>query len=95
MTRPLRIAQDIMALGDFKTQASKVLRRLHDEHRPVVITQNGRPAAVVITPEEFDRMQDSSRFFASVRSGLEDAEAGRLIDDEELGTVLDQEFGTL
>lgn len=93
--KPMNLAEDILPLGEFKTHASQVLRKLHDSHRPVVITQNGRPAAVLITPEEFDRIRERERFLSAVREGLADADAGRMIDDEELERELDQEFGRL
>ncbi len=54
--KQLHISEDIIPLGEFKSQASKVLRQLRETGRPVVITQNGRPTGVLITPEEFDRL---------------------------------------
>jgi prevent-host-death family protein len=93
--KPFNLSEDILPLGDFKTHASRVLRQLKDSQRPVVITQNGRAAAVLITPEEFDQMRERDRFLAAVREGLADADAGRLIDDEEVGRILDEEFGPL
>ena len=54
--KPLHISEDIIPIGKFKAQASKVLRQIHDTARPVIITQNGLPVAVLITPEEFDRL---------------------------------------
>jgi prevent-host-death family protein len=93
--KPMQLAEDILPLGEFKTHASQVLRKLQNSQRPVVITQNGRPAAVLITPEEFDRMREHERFLSAVREGLADAEAGRMIDDDELERELDQEFGRL
>jgi len=93
--KPLQLAEDILPLGDFKTHASRVLRQLKDSKRPVVITQNGRPAAVLITPEEFDRMHEHESFLAAIREGLADAEAGRLVEDEEVERILDEEFGPL
>ena len=87
--KPLQVSQDIVPLARFKTQASQIFRQLHAEQRPVVVTQNGQPAAVLITPEEFDRLQAHDRFLAAVQDGLEDSEAGRLIDDETLAEELD------
>ena len=89
--KPVQIAEDIVPLADFKAQASRLFRQLRREQRPVIITQNGKPAAVLITPEEFDRMQERERFLDAVREGLADSEAGRLIDDSEL----DAELGPL
>ncbi len=91
--KTLHISEDILPLAKFKTRASEVLRRLHKAQRPIVITQNGKPAAVIITPEEFDRLTEQSRFLAAVEEGLADEEAGRLIDDDALSGELDTEFG--
>jgi prevent-host-death family protein len=93
--KPLQLTEDILPIGEFKTQASRVLRQLRASQRPVVITQNGRPAAVLITPEEFDRIREHERFVSAVREGLADAEAGRLVDDEELDSYFDEKFGPL
>ena len=50
----------------------------------MIITQNGRPSGVLVSPEEFDRIQKRQRFPESIDAGLADAEAGRVIDTEEL-----------
>ncbi len=93
--KPIHIAEDIVPIADFKAQASRLLRQLRDEQRPVVITQNGKPAGVLITPEDFDQIRQRDRFLDAVRDGLSDSEAGRLIDDEDLAAELDAEFGPL
>jgi len=93
--KPLQLTEDILPIGEFKTQASRVLRQLRASQRPVVITQNGRPAAVLITPEEFDHIREHERFMSAVREGLADAEAGRVVDDEELDSYFDEKFGPL
>jgi prevent-host-death family protein len=93
--KPLQLSEDILPIGEFKTHASRVLRKLQESQRPVVITQNGRPAAVLITPEEFDAFHERERFMAAVREGLADIEAGRLLDPEEVRRQLDAEFGPL
>jgi prevent-host-death family protein len=95
MPKALHVSQDILPIGDFKTHAGRVLRRLRDDGRPVVITHHGRPAGVLLSPEEYDRLREHDRFLEAVREGLADAEAGRTISDEELGASLDELFGPL
>jgi prevent-host-death family protein len=95
MPKALHVSQDILPIGDFKTHAGRVLRRLRDEGRSVVITQHGRPAGVLVSPEEYDRLREHDRFLEAVHEGLADAEAGRTISDEELGASLDDLFGPL
>ncbi len=91
--KPLQVSKDIIPLARFKTQASQIFRQLHEQQRPVVVTQNGQPAAVLITPDEFDRLQDHDRFLTAVQAGLADSHAGRLLDDESLETEIDAELG--
>src|SRR3954453_20273727 len=93
--KALHLSEDVLPLGDFKAHASSVLRQLKNSQRPVVITQNGRPAAVLITPEEFDSFHERKRFMAAVQEGLSDSEAGRVLEDEEVERLLDAEFGSL
>jgi prevent-host-death family protein len=95
MSQPVQISTDILPLGDFKANASRVLRGLRENRRAVVITQNGRPAAVLITPEDFDLLQEKTRFLQAVRYGLEDVENGRVTDDNDLGNKLDPGLGTV
>lgn len=91
----VHVSRDIVPMAEFKVHASRYLRHMHEGRRPLIITQNGKPAAVVVTPEEFDRLCEEREFLASVRQGLADADAGRLIDDEALERRLDAEFGPL
>lgn len=91
--KPLQVSEDILPIAEFKTRASEVVRKLREHRRPVVITQGGKPAAVLLAPEEFDQLASRARFLEAVDEGLADAEAGRVISDEELDAVLDEQLG--
>ncbi len=89
----VQVSQDILPIGELKTHTSRVRRRLRAAQRPIVITMNGKPAAVLITPEEFDRLYERERFVEAMGKGLADAEAGRVVDDAALSGELDAELG--
>jgi prevent-host-death family protein len=91
--KPLHVSEDILPIADFKARASEVVGQLREHRRPVVITQSGKPAAVLLSPEEFDRLIYRARFLEAVGEGLADAEAGRVVTDKALGKLLDDEFG--
>ena len=91
----LQISEDILPLGQFKTHASRLLKSINSSNRSIVITQNGKPAAVVLSPGEFDRLNAQARFIFAVQQGLNDEQAGRVIDDDELDTILERESSTL
>ncbi len=93
--RPIHIAEDIVPVGEFKTHASRLIRRLRETQRAVVITQNGRPAAVLIPAEDYDRFMAHQHFVHSVQRGLADADAGRLHSHEEVRAQMEEEFGPL
>ncbi len=82
--KAIQLAKDVVAIGAFKAQAAAWLDRLKDFGHPIVITQNGKPAGVLLSPSEFDRLQEKERFLESVAKGLADAEADRVMDGGEM-----------
>jgi prevent-host-death family protein len=93
--KPISIQDDIVGIGEFKTHASRIMRGLREQGRPIVITQHGKPAGVLITPEDFDRLNERERFIAAAEQGLAESDAGLGVDDGELNKILDQRFGPL
>jgi prevent-host-death family protein len=86
--RPINISQNIVSLSDFKNKASKMLHEIQSSHRPLVITQNGKAAAVLISPSDFDVLTEQVRFVDAVHRGLADVQNGRVLPDEDLGKEL-------
>ena len=88
--RAIKVAEDIVPVGEFKGQAARWLRHASESGQPVVITQNGRPAGVLVSPAEYDRLTERERFLESVAFGLADAEAGRTMETKEVLRQLDE-----
>ena len=80
--KAMSIADDIVPVGEFKAQISRMLKRLEDGGGPLVITRDGRAAGVVLAPAEYDRLRYRERFLESVFAGSSDAEAGRTMDSD-------------
>ncbi|MCA9647918.1 MAG: type II toxin-antitoxin system Phd/YefM family antitoxin [Polyangiaceae bacterium] len=91
----LQVAEDILPIGELKAHLSEQIRALRGRRRPLVVTQNGKAAAVLLSPEEFDRLTAQARFVAAVQEGLEDQAAGRVVSDDELTGLLDARFGAV
>jgi len=85
----ISVAKDIIPIGEFKSSISKWINKTKTTGQPVVITQNGRPAAVMITPNDFDDLQQSRQFFESVSRGIADADSGKVLDTGQLFSELD------
>lgn len=82
--KPLRVSEDIVPIGEFKGHASRWMQRAAESSQPVIITQHGRPAGVLLSPAEYDRILERQRFLESVAAGLADADAGRVMTTDEL-----------
>ena len=48
-----------MSLADAKAHLSAVVHEVHDTHERVVITRNGRPAAVLISPDDLAALEET------------------------------------
>jgi prevent-host-death family protein len=86
--KSISISQDIVSLSDFKNKASKMLHDVRHFHRPLVITHNGKAAAVLLSPSDYDFLTEQARFVDAVQRGLADVQEGRVFSDEELDTEL-------
>ena len=90
--KPVRIQDDLVPIGEFKTHASKIMRRLQAEGRPIVITQRGKATGVLVTPEDFDRLTERERFIAAVEQGLAESEAGLGMSSDDLAEHFERRF---
>lgn len=90
--KPVRISENFVPVSEFKAQAAEWLRKLSEGGAPLVVTQNGRPAGVVLSPEAYDELTDRARFVAAVTEGLADAEAGRVHSDDAVSKRMNARF---
>jgi len=80
----ITISNDIVPVAKFKTKISKYLKTLKETGHPVIITQNGSPAGVLLSPTEYDNLIYNKLFIESVNRGLKDIESGEFYTTEEL-----------
>ncbi len=78
----MKLHRDVQSLSTFKRDTSKFLKQMRETGEPLVLTVNGKPAAVVLDPEDFELMQERERLatIAAVNRGLADFEAGRVME---------------
>jgi len=82
--KPINVSKNIVSLSDFKIKASQMLHDVKRSHHPLVITKNGKAAAVLISPSDFDFLTERIRFIDAVQMGLTDVQYGRIVPDEDL-----------
>jgi prevent-host-death family protein len=82
----LDITTDIQSLTTFRRSSGDFMKQLKRSKRPMVLTVNGKAAAVVQDAEAYQRLLDiAARANAEegIRQGLEDARQGKIRPIEE------------
>jgi len=76
----LDITKDIQSLTTFRRQSGDFMKQLKKSKRPVVLTVNGKAAAVVQDAAAYQRLLDLAARAdeeEAMRQGLEDVKEGR------------------
>ena len=87
-SKAIRVSEDIVPVSDFKARAADWLLRIVETRQPLIITQNGKAAGVLLSPAEFDRLMERARFVSAVEEGLADADAGRVHSHKDVVAAL-------
>jgi prevent-host-death family protein len=74
------ITKDIQPMTAFRNHSAAFMRHLRETRRPVILTVNGKAAAVVQDAEAYQQLLDLAAAASAaegVRQGLEDLARGR------------------
>lgn len=74
------ITKDIQPLTTFRNNSVQMMRQLRKTKRPIVLTVNGKPEAVVQDAQAYQRLLDiaaQADAREGIRQGLEDEAKGR------------------
>ena len=84
----LRIAQDIKPLSEVRNGMATYIKQIHETKRPLIITQRGKSAAVLIDVQEFEAMQEKIELLSDVQSSLNQLAKGKGIDHKDAKNML-------
>lgn len=71
---------NIIPVTDLRQDAAAALKRVKASKQPVVITQRGRAAAVLLSMEEYERGEDERQLLRLIARGQLEIKAGRGFD---------------
>ena len=81
---------DIRPISYLKSKAADLLRQVNDTHRPVGITQNGEPRAVLQDPASYQNMRNAIGLLKLIGQGEEAVRAGRVKSQEDVFADLEK-----
>lgn len=80
----MHIIKDIKPVTFLKTKAADFLNQINETHRPVIITQNGEPRAVLQDPESYENMRNAIGILKLLSQGENDVRLGRTKPQEDI-----------
>jgi prevent-host-death family protein len=86
----MNITQDIKPVTYLKSRAADLLKQINETQRPVIITQNGEPKAVLQDPKSYENMRNAIGILKLISLGEEDIRAGRIKSQEEVFSQIEK-----
>jgi prevent-host-death family protein len=78
----LRIDKDIRSMSEFRTGIASFLKQVHDTKRPLIITQHGKGAAVLLDVGEYESMQEKIELLKDIQISVSQIENGEGIEHQ-------------
>lgn len=80
----MKITSDIKPVTYLKSRAADLLNQINETHRPVIITQNGEPRAVLQDPESYENMRNAIGILRLLSEGEAEVRAGQTAPQEDV-----------
>jgi antitoxin YefM len=81
--RRLRLDQDIKPLAEFQAHAEALLEEIRETRRALLLTQEGRSAAVVIDVTDFETLLEELETLREIHLAEQQLAAGQGVPHEE------------
>jgi len=84
------VMTETLPLAEIKAHLSEIVDRVENEHDRVVLTRNGRAAAVIMSPDDLEALEDTLELLSDPKAVKEigkakdDVARGRLVTAEDL-----------
>ena len=85
----MNIKADIKPVTFLKSKAADLLKQINETRRPVIITQNGEPRAVLQDPKSYENMRNAIGILRLVSQGEQDIRNGKSKSQEEVFEGID------
>jgi prevent-host-death family protein len=80
----MNIVDDIKPVTYLKSKAADLLKQINETQRPVIITQNGEPRAVLQDPASYENMRNAIGILKLISQGEADVRGGRTKTQEKI-----------
>lgn len=89
----MSIENDIRPVTYLKSRAADLLKQVNETQRPVIITQNGEPRAVLQDPQSYESMRNALGLLKLISQGEEDLRKGKTRAQKEVFSRIEKAIG--
>jgi antitoxin YefM len=73
----IHLEEDIRPLSEFRANAAGLIQRIRTSKRPLVLTQRGHSAAVVMGVSEYQRLIEELELLRDIQTSLDELDSGK------------------
>jgi prevent-host-death family protein len=84
---------DIKPVSEFRANAAELIEKVRTTGRPLVLTQRGHSAAVVLDVADYQQMTDEIELLRDVRTAAEEIDSGKGVSNRQAKAELRRRFG--
>ena len=92
MGRRVKLDTDIKPVSEFRANAAEIIEQVKSSRRPLVLTQRGHSAAVILGVEEYERMVEEIELLSDVHVAIRQIEAGQTVSNRSAKAELRRRF---
>ena len=85
----MNISQDIKPVTYLKSRAADLLKQINETHRPVIITQNGEPRAILQDPKSYENMRNAIGMLKLISQGEDEIRRGKSKSQQEVFDIVE------
>ena len=78
----IKLDEDVKPVSEFRQNAARFVQQVRTTRRPLVLTQHGKSAAVLLDVGEYERMLDELELMPAIREAEREMDAGNGIPHE-------------
>jgi antitoxin YefM len=88
----LRPSTDVRPVTEFRANTSAVIEQMHATKRPVILTQHGRSAAILLDVDVYEGLIDELELLRHLQVAEAQIAAGQVIPHEEVARRMREKY---
>lgn len=85
----LKLKESVVPITDLKSRSREIVKKAQRSGKPILITQRGRAAAVLVSIESYEKKEEYYEEIEGILAALKEAEQGKLHPHKEALKILE------